>query len=111
MQTNSHSDPIVSFEELKLWQKQYLHFDLSSPLLSPIFADLSGLPPLLLIAGGKEPWLSDSLRASEKITLEKGKVELQVWESMGHVWVVDSELKESEEALNEIYKFIRCEEC
>ena len=107
MQTNSHSDPIVSLEELKIWRKQYLHFDQSSPLLSPIFADLSGLPPILLIAGGKEPWLSDSLRVAKKIKLGKGKVLLKVWQTMGHVWIVDSKHKESEEALNEIYKFIR----
>lgn len=107
MSKNACSDPVVSFEELKVWQKEYLIYDLKSPLLSPIYADLSGLPPVLLLSGGKEPWLSDSIAISHKIEIAKGRAQLQVWKSMGHVWIADAELKESREALNLIHKFIR----
>ena len=106
MQTNSGLDPMLSFDELKEWQEKYLSFDLTSPILSPMYADLSGLPPISLIAGGKELWLSDSQRVAEKIKRENGRVEYRVWESMGHVWVMDSELKESNEALIEINNFV-----
>jgi len=106
MRVNNNADPGLSFEELKNWQEEYLRFDLASPLLSPIFADLSGLPPVLLIAGGKEPWLSDTTRVAEKIKLGRGIVKVRVWESMGHAWVIDSERKESDEALHEICEFI-----
>jgi len=99
-------DPTLSFDELKKWQESFLQFDLTSPLLSPLFSDLSGLPPILLIAGGKEPWLSDSLKVAQKIELVHGVVRIRIWESMGHVWVMDSELEESVEALNEISNFV-----
>ena len=105
MHTNSNKEPYISFEELKDWQKNYFD-DLESPLLSPLFADLSDLPPILLLAGGQELWLSDSLRLTEKIKNCGGEVRLRVWDSMWHVWVMDSELKESKEAVLEICKFI-----
>jgi hypothetical protein len=42
---------------------QYLHgADPCTPLASPLYADLSGLPPLLIVVGGDEALLDDSVR-------------------------------------------------
>ena len=106
MNSSLATDPLLSFAELESWQKKYLHFDLKSPLLSALFADLSNLPPILLLAGGTERWLSDSVRVSQKICDSSGEAYLRIWDCMGHVWTMDSKLKESGEAVKQITNFI-----
>lgn len=108
LKTNAGREPYLTREELVDWQQTYFR-NVRSPLLSPLFADLSGLPPLLLLVGGLELWLSDSVRMAEKIRASGGVARLRVWDSMWHVWAMYLELKESEEALLEIREFIgRC---
>jgi acetyl esterase/lipase len=60
--------------------------DLSDPRISPLFADLTGLPPILLQVGGRELLRDDSLRLAERIDQAGGQVELQLWEEMTHAW-------------------------
>ena len=56
----------------------------TNPLVSPIHADLRGLPPLYIQAGDAEI-LIDMIRAFARIAHEQGaKVELEVWEQMNH---------------------------
>jgi len=111
MQSKTNLDPHMAFEELKKWQENYLQFDLKSPLLSPFFADLANLPPVLLLVGGQEPWLSDSVNVAQKIREVDGDAQLHVWDAMGHVWIMDSTLQESKEAVEMIAKFICGAEC
>ncbi len=103
---NDSTEMHLSKAALKIWQTEYLKYELKSPLLSPLYANLSSLPPILLIAGGREPWVSDSEAVAEKIKRTGGQVKLIIWPTMGHVFVMDSDLAESIQALQEIAGFI-----
>lgn len=105
MQADAGKEPFLTLEDLKHWQQTYFE-DLDSPLLSPYYADLSDLPPILLLAGEHELWLSDSVRVQEKLARCGSEAILRIWDSMTHVWVMDTGLEESNEALIEIRDFI-----
>ena len=105
--SNESTDLHLSKRALKQWQAEYLNYDLKSPLLSPLYADLSGLPPILLIAGSDEPWVSDSVNVAGKVKESGGTVQLKIWNGMGHVFPMDAKLIESSEALQVIADFTR----
>lgn len=56
------------------------------PLVSPLKADLAGLPPLFIQVGGDELLLSDSLDFTRRLALAGGEVRLHVWREMIHAW-------------------------
>jgi acetyl esterase/lipase len=56
------------------------------PLASPLFADLRGLPPLLIHAGADETLLDDSTQFAERARAAGVPVELTVWPAVSHVW-------------------------
>jgi acetyl esterase/lipase len=60
--------------------------ELAEPEVSPVHADLTGLPPMLVFAGGAEMILDDSLRIAEHATRDGVPVRLVVEEEMMHVW-------------------------
>lgn len=106
MCNNNSTDPHLSKAALSQWQQDYLNYDLTSPDLSPLYANLSDLPSLLLLVGGQEPWRCDSHHVAEKILKSAGTVKLREWREMEHVWIMDSSLNESQEALHEIAEFL-----
>lgn len=102
-------DPIVSLAGLRTAAQYYLgDGDPTTPLASPIYADLSGLPPLLIQVGDHELLLSDSLRLADKAKAAGVKVQLEVWPEMWHVWHSwAASLPEAQEALHRIGDFVR----
>lgn len=60
--------------------------DPRTPLASPLFADLRGLPPLLIHVGADEILLDDSTRLAERAREAGVAVELRVWQWVPHVW-------------------------
>ena len=56
------------------------------PLVSPYYADLSGLPPLLIHAGDREILRDDSIRLAERARASGVVVELRIWPVVPHVW-------------------------
>jgi len=60
--------------------------DRRAPLASPLYADLHGLPPLLIHVGADETLLDDSRRLAERAQRAGVKVELKVWPVVPHVW-------------------------
>ncbi|HEV2149455.1 MAG TPA: alpha/beta hydrolase [Longimicrobiaceae bacterium] len=76
------------------------------PLVSPLYADLAGLPPLLVQVGGHEILLSDATRLAERARNAGVEVTLRVWPGMWHVWhgYVDW-VPESRRAIREIAEF------
>jgi acetyl esterase/lipase len=60
--------------------------DRRAPLASPLYADLRGLPPLLIHVGADETLLDDSRRLAERAQRAGVKVELKVWPAVPHVW-------------------------
>ena len=87
MTTNAETDPSVSKERLLRIAKVYLDGkDPRAPLASPIHADLTGLPPLLLQVGSIEVLLDDSTLLKTRANEAGVPVEMEVWEDMPHVW-------------------------
>ena len=78
------------------------------PLASPYYADLRGLPPLLMQVGGAEVLLDDSIRTAERAKEAGVDVTFKIWEGMPHVWQVFANfLPEAQQALEECGEFIR----
>ena len=87
MTSKLKDDPMLSREPLAMMAKHYLgEGDPRAPLASPVFAELRGLPPLLVQVGGAEVLLDDSTRLAEKARAAGVEVELEVWPDMIHVW-------------------------
>ena len=64
---------------------QYLHgADPRTPLASPLYADLSGLPPLLIVVGGDEALLDDSVRLARSAGMAGIDVTLHIEGSLQH---------------------------
>ena len=80
----------------------------SHPDVSPIFDDLSDLPPTLLQASSTEMLYDDSVRYAAKAKAQGSDVIFQSWSNLPHVWqIFDDYLKESHDALDEIGAFFR----
>jgi acetyl esterase/lipase len=60
--------------------------DRCTPLASPLYADLQGLPPLLIHVGGDETLLDDSRRLAERAQRAGVKTQLKIWPAVPHVW-------------------------
>lgn len=81
--------------------------DPRSPTASPIFADLAGLPPLLVQVGTAEVLLDDSRRFAERARAAGVDVELEVAEEMIHVWHAFADiLPEAEQAIDRLTAFL-----
>ena len=82
--------------------------DLREPLLSPLYAELAGLPPLLLQAGGAEMLLDDSRRFAARAQAAGVAVQLALYPHMVHVWHFTWRLEaQARQALAEIGEFVR----
>jgi monoterpene epsilon-lactone hydrolase len=73
-----------------------------------LYADLAGLPPLLIQVGTAETLLDDSTRLSARAKAAGVDVELERWEDMIHVFQAYGEmLPEATQAIERIGEFIR----
>jgi len=81
--------------------------DAKHPLASPLYADFTGLPPLLMQVGGAEMLLSDTTRAAERARSAGVDVVDEVWDDMFHVWHLYAPmLPEGQQAIDRIGEFI-----
>jgi acetyl esterase/lipase len=81
--------------------------DRRDPQVSPLFAELRGLPPLLVHVGTHELLLDDSLRLAERARAAGVDVTLKVWDAMFHVFHGVTFLPEARRAHAEIAEFAR----
>jgi len=80
----------------------------ANPVASPLFGDLSGLPPILVQASEAEMLLDDARRYVYKACAAGSPVKLQTWPDMVHVWqIFDPELPQAAEAWTEIGSFLQ----
>ncbi len=80
----------------------------ANPILSPLFGDLSGLPPILVQASEAEMLLDDARRYAYKASASGSPVKLQTWTDMVHIWqIFEPELPQATEAWTEIGRFIQ----
>lgn len=86
LRTNVLRD-VASTRPLHLGAEHYAaETDVRHPLISPLFGDLSGLPPLLIQVGGGEVLLDDALAIAHKARRQGVDVTLEVWPDMVHIW-------------------------
>jgi acetyl esterase/lipase len=87
MSSKSAADPIVQRAGIEEMARLYLNgADPRSPLAAPLYADLSGLAPLLIQVGATETLLDDAIRLAKAAGAVDVRVELQIWPEMIHVW-------------------------
>jgi epsilon-lactone hydrolase len=95
------ADKQLHWENLEKSARAYYDkFPPTHPLVSPLFGDLNDLPPILIIAGGREILLDDSLRFADRLSMGECEVELIVQPDMGHVWLVFQPFIPEAEAAN-----------
>ena len=87
LETKGKADPLLSREALQARVADYTAGqDAALPLISPIFADLSGLPPLIIQAGTHEVLLDDALRLAGRAATADVAVTLDVTPGVPHVF-------------------------
>ncbi|MCW2930585.1 MAG: Esterase/lipase/thioesterase [Actinomycetia bacterium] len=102
-------DPALTPEALRIRARDYLgDRDTATPLASPVFADFTGLPPLLIQVGSHEILLDDAVRLAARAAEHDVPVELQVWPQVPHVFQgFAALLDEADRALNSAAAFIK----
>ncbi|HJS85266.1 MAG TPA: alpha/beta hydrolase [Acetobacteraceae bacterium] len=103
-------DPMVQKEYLQELTSMYLApgADPRDPLVSPLHADLRGLPPLLVQVGSAETLLDDAVRLAGAAAAADVAVTLEVYAEMIHVWPLFHQiLAPGREALAAAGRFIR----
>lgn len=107
MQEKAEDDRVLNPGSLAMFAALYADGQvLTAPLISPLYADLAGLPPLLIQVGTDEILLDDALRFAEKARAAGVDVDLQVWEGMFHVFHMFQFFSETREAIGKIAVFI-----
>lgn len=108
--TNDPVDPMLSGKMIHKVAALY-HGDVSptDPLVSPLYGDLRGLPPMRIYVSDIEILLDDSRRLAERARQQGVTVDLRVWNKLPHVWpiFVAFGIPESKVVLNEIAEFVK----
>lgn len=106
--TPQPQDAMLSWDGLALAAKMYaFNESLAHPGISPALANLSGLPPILIIAGTEEILLADIKALATKLTQQQVSTELSIYEGMWHVFPLHARmLKEADHAIKAMARFI-----
>lgn len=109
MTTNAKADAMIRADQIGRIVPLYTKGRaVADPLVSPLHADLRGLPPTLIQVGSTEVLLDDSTRIAEKLEEAGVPVTLDIWPSMPHVWqLFAARLPEGREAIVKIGAFLR----
>jgi len=107
--TKADADPMITPEGIRLLASVYLGgADPRNPLASPNFADLKGLPPMLIQVGTDEVLLDDARNLAAAAKEAGVDVRLEVWDGMIHVWHAFYQmLPEGEQAIDELGAYLR----
>lgn len=106
--SNEESDAMLTPDGIRKFARLYLgDRDPKAPLASPLYADLSGLPPVKVIVGSGEILRSDAERLVEEIQRTGGTATLDIWPDMPHVFPMFAALvPEAKKAVFEICEFV-----
>jgi epsilon-lactone hydrolase len=109
LETNAAADLTATKASLQRMAGQYLQgADPRNPLASPLYADLSGLPPLLVVVGGAEALLDDSVRLARSAGMAGVDVTLYIGGGMQHIFpIYCGVIPESDAAVAMIGAWIR----
>lgn len=104
------SDIFSKPEQLQIMARSYLGRQgprADAPEVSPLWGDLSDLPPVLIHSGAADITLDDSIALAERINALGGRAELRIFDGMCHHFQVFEALPEADESVVEIGEFIR----
>ena len=101
---NRECDPSMTLEQLQYYVSCYTD-DVKNPLVSPLFGDLIDFPPVLLIAGGDEVMLDDSVAMHQKLIKAGNISELVISPKMWHAYILYG-LEDKKEDVEKITRFI-----
>lgn len=97
-------DPLLALDRARSYAGS---LDLRDPSVSPLYGDLSGLPPLLIHVGSDEILLDDSRCLAEEARQAGTSVDLEIWNKMFHVWhFLAGILPQGRKAIQRIAEFI-----
>ena len=107
--TSKSDDPMVSGPSVARMAGDYLgQTPARTPLASPLYADFTGIAPLLIHVGSAEALLDDSIRVAGVAGGQEVPVRLEVWPEMLHVWhFFHPVLADGRKALAQAGDFIR----
>jgi epsilon-lactone hydrolase len=102
-------DPLLTRDALQSARNLYIgQVDAKDPRISPLYDDLTGLPPVLLHVGEDEILLDDARRYADLLTQSGSVAELHVWQGMVHVFPANlALLHAAREALDLVGDFLR----
>jgi len=109
MRSHAERDPMLSAAGLQRWASAYVgRMPVEHPLCSPLLADLSRLPPLLIQVGTEEVLYDDAERLHDRVEAAGGSVSLQVYPDVWHDFQLHAGvLSEANEALGRLADFAR----
>lgn len=109
METKADEDPLVGREVLQQMADAYVaDGDPRAPTASPCFADLAGLPPLLIQVGTAETLLDDARSLADRAKTSGVDVVLEEWDQMIHVWHAFALLlPEAKQAIDRIGEYLK----
>jgi len=101
-------DPTASRESMQPYLDAYLgDQNPQDPDVSPFFADLSGLPPLLVQVGSREVFLGEATEIASRARAAGVDATLEIAEGMPHIWhFFASLLPEGQQAIDRVGKFV-----
>ena len=107
--TKAKSEAVLRTEVLREWASCYTdESNLNNPLVSPVYADFHGFPPLLIEVGSEEILLDDARMLADKAKADGVDVTLNIWDGMWHVWqALGDVIPENKKAFEEIGQFVR----
>ena len=106
--TNAKHDPMLKKDDLKVCRYYIGQNDPHDPLISPLYADLTGFPPVVLLVGSDEILLSDSIQLAEKAKKAGVDVQIKIKQGMWHVFPFFAPfVPEATQAINEIGTVIK----
>lgn len=108
--TRADRDPWFDIKDLDVVARYYCpdESEWRNPLVSPVFANVAGLPPMLIQVGDDEILLSDSTRFADKLKAQGIDVELEVWPDMWHVFqMFVGKMPEAKRAVRKIAAYVR----
>jgi len=109
IRTNTDRCAMFSGSDVAASARYYLgDTDPRNPLASPLYADLAGLPPLLIHVGADEVLRDDSTRLAERARAAGVSVQLKIWPVVPHAWQLAPHLiPEARQSLRESAAFLR----
>jgi epsilon-lactone hydrolase len=109
IKAKADADPVITADAVRVRARDYLGgADAADPAVSPVYASLVGLPPLLIQAGSDEVLLDDAIRLAARVASDDVAVTLDVVPGVPHVFQAFAAiLDEGEAALTRAGAFLR----